>query len=95
MVCGVIPFNSVDEICSEEGELDFSQEQYHELTPSYKMASECQDIIKQCLQVDTENHVVSTDCQDLIKQCLQVDPENRVDLYNIIYHPWLNATFYS
>ena len=34
---------------------------------------------------------VSTDCADLIKACLRIRPQDRIQLEDILGHPWLEA----
>lgn len=36
---------------------------------------------------------VSHDCQDLVAQCLRLDPAQRIDLEEILCHPWMTRAF--
>ena len=57
MVCGDIPFEKDEQICT--GKLEFRKQ-------------------------------VSNPCQDLVRSCLKVNLEDRIDLADIIKHPWMN-----
>ena len=56
MVCGDIPFETDEEICS--GDLTWRKD-------------------------------ISSNCVDLIKCCLTVDQTDRIDMDNILSHPWM------
>jgi len=58
MVCGDIPFEKDEQICT--GKLEFRKQ-------------------------------VSIACQDLVRRCLRVKLEDRIDLADIIKHPWMNS----
>jgi len=58
MVCGDIPFEKDEQICT--GELEFRKQ-------------------------------VSNPCQDLVRSCLRVKLEDRIDLADIIKHPWMTT----
>ena len=58
MVCGDIPFEQDDQICSAQIHLRRS---------------------------------ISADCESLIRSCLRVRPQDRIDLEDILSHPWMTA----
>jgi serine/threonine protein kinase len=58
MVCGDIPFEKDEQICT--GILEFRKQ-------------------------------VSNPCQDLVRCCLKVKLEDRIDLADIIKHPWMTT----
>ena len=57
MVCGDIPFDNDEEICS--GELFYKKS-------------------------------VSVECADLVRACLRIKPNDRIDIGEVLSHPWLS-----
>ena len=74
MVCGDIPFETDDEICNAQ--LHFRN----------KVSVSCQNLIR-CVEIIIfqGNHLNS----QYSRSCLKVRPKDRIQLADILHHPWL------